>query len=147
MKRRKVEVRAIFLAIHRLASRRECRACLRPAAAYIIIAMYIAFGSIGGAAGGAGTPARVASRHHRHHKRIEHRTRRKLGRSRGAWRAWSTAPVGPQQVKQLPTSLFVTKILAWSVRALAMNTGQVSPPRTLGTPCSSVYATCSVDGL
>ena len=42
---------------------------------------------------------------------------------------------------------FVTKILAWSVRALAMNTGQVSPPRTLGTPCSSVYATCSVDGL
>ena len=36
-----------------------------------------------GCGGRRGNSPRVASRHHRHHKRIEHRTRRKLGRSRG----------------------------------------------------------------
>ena len=114
-----------------------------PAAAYIIIAMYIAFGSIGGAAGGAGTPAGLPPDIIAIINGLNIVPGGSWGGAAGVvdGTGWAAAGEAAANVS------FVTKILAWSVRALAMNTGQVSPPRTLGTPCSSVYATCSVDGL
>jgi|NorSeaMetagenome_1021524.scaffolds.fasta_scaffold142461_1 hypothetical protein len=117
-----------------------------PAAAYIIIAMYIAFGSIGGAAGGAGTPPGLPPDIIAIINGLNIVPGGSWGGAAGVasvvdGTGWAAAGEAAANVS------FVTKILAWSVRALAMNTGQVSPPRTLGTPCSSVYATCSVDGL
>ena len=114
-----------------------------PAAAYIIIAMYIAFGSIGGAAGCAGTPPGLPPDIIAIINGLNIVPGGSWGGAAGVvdGTGWAAAGEAAANVS------FVTKILAWSVRALAMNTGQVSPPRTLGTPCSSVYATCSVDGL